>query len=100
MEQDERMLTEEERKLVENNHDLIYMLADCLELDIDEYYGLLAISLCHAAQKYKTRNYAYGFAEFAKIIMVRELCSYQYERVIKTMQLINIYTKRKTYNDY
>ena len=85
MDQDERMLTKEERKLVENNHDLIYMMADCLELDVDEYYGLLAIGLCHAAQKYKTRKRAYEFAEFAKIVMIRELLSYQYERVMKTI---------------
>lgn len=85
MDQDERMLTKEERKLVENNHDLIYMMADCLELDVDEYYGLLAIGLCHAAQKYKIRKRAYEFAEFAKIVMIRELLSYQYERVMKTM---------------
>lgn len=85
MDQDERMLTKEERKLVENNHDLIYMMADCLELDVDEYYGLLAIGLCHAAQKYKTRKRAYEFTEFAKIVMIRELLSYQYERVMKTM---------------
>lgn len=85
MEQEERMLTEGERKLVEDNHDLIYMIADCLELEIDDYYGLLAIGLCHAAQKYKKRKRAYEFPEFAKIVMIRELFVYQYERVIKMM---------------
>lgn len=83
--QEERMLTKEEREIVEDNHDLIYMVADCMELDIDDYYGLLAIALCHAAQKYKKRKRAYDFTDYAKIIMMRELLSYQYERVIKTM---------------
>lgn len=82
---EERTLTEEEQKLVEDNHDLIYMMADCLELDIDEYYGLLAIGLCHAAQKYKKRKRAYEFAEYAKIVMIRELSAYQYERVISLL---------------
>lgn len=83
--QEERMLSDDERKLVEDNHDLIYMIADCMEVDVDEYYGLLAIGLCHAAQKYKKRKRAYDFAEFAKIIMVREVFSYQFERVNKMM---------------
>lgn len=85
MNKEERMLTESERALVENNHDLIYMIADCMELNIDEYYGLLAIALCHAAQKYKVKKYAYDFKEFAKISIVHEVFSYQYERVIKRM---------------
>lgn len=82
---EERTLTEKEQKLVEDNHDLIYMMADCLELDIDEYYGLLAIGLCHAAQKYKKRKRAYEFSEYAKIVMIRELSAYQYERVISLL---------------
>lgn len=79
MEQDERMLTDDERKLVEKNHYLIYMVADCMDVDIDEYYGLFAIALCHAAQKYKTRNKrAYDFSEFAKIVMIREYFIYEH----------------------
>lgn len=80
MEQDEQMLTDDERKLVEENHDLIYMVADCMDIDIDEYYGLLAIALCHAAQKYKTRKRAYDFSEFAKIVMIREYFIYEHGR--------------------
>lgn len=83
--QEERTLTDGERKLVEDNHDLIYMMADCLELDTDEYYGLLAIGLCHAAQKYKKRKRAYDFTDYAKIIMMREVIDYQYERINKMM---------------
>ena len=78
MEQDECALTYDEQKLVEDNHELIYLVADCMELDINEYYGLLAIALCHAAQKYKLRKRAYDFEEFAKITMIREYYIYKY----------------------
>lgn len=77
MEQDEYALTYDEQKLVEDNHGLIYLVADCMDLDIDEYYGLLAIALCHAAQKYKLRKRAYDFSEFAKITMIREYFIYE-----------------------
>lgn len=70
----ERMLTEDERKLVEDNHDLIYMVSDCLDIDIDDYYGVLAIGLCHAAQNYNKRKHKHAFDEFAKIHMTYELC--------------------------
>ena len=48
-----------------------------MDLDIDEYYGLLEIALCHAAQKYKLRKRAYDFSEFAKITMIREYFIYE-----------------------
>lgn len=82
MEQDEYALTYDEQKLVEDNHELIYLVADCMELDINEYYGLLAIALCHAAQKYKSRKRAYSFEEFAKITMIREYYIYKYCNLI------------------
>lgn len=71
----ERKLTSEERELVEKHHDLIYMIVDCMEEDIDECYDVLAIALCHAAQRYKSnRCYygRYGFEEYAKVIMLSE----------------------------
>ena len=53
----------------------IYMIVDCMEEDIDECYDVLAIALCHAAQRYKSnRCYygRYGFEEYAKVIMLSE----------------------------
>lgn len=46
------MLTEEQKKLVEENHNLIYWYCHKYNLDIEEYYGLLAVELCRAVQLY------------------------------------------------
>lgn len=45
-------LTEEQRQLVSDNHNLIYAYAHKMNLDLDEYYDLLAIGLCLAACSY------------------------------------------------
>lgn len=47
-----RKLTEEESRLVEENHNLIYWVANLKGLDIDEWYGLLAEELCITIQKH------------------------------------------------
>ncbi len=46
------MLTEEQKRLVEENHNLIYWYCHKYNLDIEEYYGLFAIELCKAVQSY------------------------------------------------
>lgn len=45
-------LTKEQQNLVTENHNLIYEFAKRKHLAIDEYYGLLAIGMCQAAQIY------------------------------------------------
>lgn len=45
-------LTNEQKKLVEQNHNLIYGFAKARNLLLDDYYGALAIGLCMAAQIY------------------------------------------------
>lgn len=45
-------LTEEQRALVDNNHNLIYSFLRCHNLSIDDYYGLAAIGLCKAAANF------------------------------------------------
>lgn len=45
-----KQLTDEERKIVEDNHNLIYGVAKKFHLDVDEWYGILAIELCKAVQ--------------------------------------------------
>ena len=45
-------LTKEQQNLVTENHNLIYEFAKRKHLAIDEYYGILAIGLCQAAQIY------------------------------------------------
>lgn len=45
-------LTKQEQELAENNHNLIYTFANQKNLDIDNYYGILAIGLCKAAKSF------------------------------------------------
>ena len=45
-------LTDEQRKLVEENHDLIYGYAMKHNISVDDYYGVLAMGLCDAAKKF------------------------------------------------
>ena len=46
------MLTSEQKKIVEDNHNLIYFYINKNNLDETEYYDLLALSLCKAAKKF------------------------------------------------
>lgn len=45
-------LNTEQQKLVEENHNLIYSYAKQYNLDLEEWYGVLALSLCYAAYKF------------------------------------------------
>lgn len=59
-------LTEEQRKLVEDNHDLIYEYANENNISIDEYYDVLAIALCDAAiDIYKEKSNYRSFKDLA-----------------------------------
>lgn len=59
-------LTEEQRKLVEDNHDLIYEYAHENNISIDEYYDVLAIALCDAAiDIYKEKTNYKNFKDLA-----------------------------------
>ena len=49
-------LTKEQQDLVEENHNLIYGFAKKRNLDIEEYYGILAIGLCKAAMIYNNEK--------------------------------------------
>ena len=46
-------ITETEKKLVEQNHNLIYTFLQKYHLTIEDYYGLAAIGLCKAAMTFK-----------------------------------------------
>lgn len=54
------ILTEEQRKLAEENHNLIYKYMGNNDLDFSEWYDLLAIALCRAAY-----NYDYKSSQFS-----------------------------------
>ena len=60
-------LNNEQRKLVEDNHKLIYFFASKNNIDVDEYYDILALALCQAAYHYdKTKG---AFSTIAMKIM-------------------------------
>ena len=45
-------LTKDEQAIVEKNHNLIYGVANKFNLNIEEWYGLLAIELCKTVEKH------------------------------------------------
>jgi len=67
-------LTDEQRKLVADNHNLIYGYVRKRKVSIDEYYDLLAVALCKAARSYNSKNVK--FSTFAFKCMDNELFKY------------------------
>lgn len=45
-------MTKFEQQLATDNHNLIYGFINRYKLDLEEYYGILALALCKAAQHY------------------------------------------------
>lgn len=78
-------LSKEQQDLVSNNHKLIFSYANKMNLDIDEYYDLLAIGLCKAAKAYDPSR-GYAFSTYAYISMRNEC--YMYWRHISSKQQI------------
>lgn len=71
------MLTDEQRKLIEDNHNLIYSFLHKYDYDPEEYYGLAAIGLCRAAKLYDVSKgsfstYAYRAMRGCVINDIRE----------------------------
>lgn len=81
----ERMLTSDERRLVEENHELIYKVADSIGADIDECYDIFAISLCHAAQRHNEAKNVCGFKEFAEICMIYDYLDYKHDEEMRRL---------------
>lgn len=66
-------MTDEQRKVVEDNHNLIYSFMRKFNLDRNEYYDLCAIGLCKASISY---NKSKGtFSTFAYTCMHNEIKS-------------------------
>lgn len=57
---DNLKLTEKQRKLVSDNHNLIYWYAYKNNLSIDDYYDILAIGLCKAAKHFDETKGAFS----------------------------------------
>lgn len=64
-------LTEEQRNLVAENHNLIYTYAIKKNISVEDYYGTLAIGLCKAAKTFDENKGA--FSTFAFYCMENEL---------------------------
>ena len=60
-------LTEEQKKLVEENHNLIYWFAKKYHVPIEEYYDVLAQGLCMAAYHYDSSKCS--FSTYAYLCM-------------------------------
>lgn len=60
-------MTDEQRKLVENNHSLIYGYLNKKGLESDEFYDLAAIGLCNAAMTYDSSKGVFSTYAFACI---------------------------------
>lgn len=67
-------LNAEQQKLVADNHNLIYGYAHKKKLDLDEYYGLLALGLCRAAIKFDSSKSS--FQTFAYMCMASVVNAY------------------------
>lgn len=68
-------LTEEQRQLVSDNHQLIFGAAHKYGINLDEHYDTLAIALCKAAQSFNP-NAGFTFATYAYKAMEREYIKY------------------------
>lgn len=67
-----RALTQEQQKLVEDNHNLIYSILRKMNLSDDEFYGIAAIGLCKAAMSYGKSNKVV-FSTYAHHVMHAEI---------------------------
>lgn len=64
-------ITEEQRKLVEENHNLIYSFLQKYKLSVDDYYGLAAIGLCKAGSAFDVSKS--NFSTYAYKCMFNEI---------------------------
>lgn len=67
-------LTDTQRELASQNHNLIYAFAHKKNISVDEYYDVLAIGLCKAAKGYVEGKYK--FSTYAFVCMSNELNSH------------------------
>jgi RNA polymerase sigma factor (sigma-70 family) len=73
---EDKPLTEEQRQLAAENHNLIYAFAKQNCVDLEEVYGDLAIGLCKAAKAYDELM-GLKFSTFAFACMKVEYVNYQ-----------------------
>ena len=54
------ILNDKQRKLVEDNHNLIYFYAKKYKVSVEDYYDVLAMALCYAAKNYNPKKGAFS----------------------------------------
>ena len=54
------MMTDEQKKLVEDNHSMIYLVIRDMGLPIEDNYDIAAIGLCKAAINYNPEKYSFS----------------------------------------
>ena len=64
-------LSAEQQKLVEKNHNLIYGFATSKQINLDEFYDVLAIGLCKAALNFDEKKGT--FSTYAYMCMTNEI---------------------------
>lgn len=84
-------LTLDQQRIVSENHNLIYSLANKKNINLDEYYDVLAIGLCKAAIAFD--NTKGKFSTLAYTVMLneykQELRKQQNERAIPQDKLLS-----------
>ena len=75
---EKRRLNDKQRRLAEENHNLIYSFAKKFQLNLDEYYGVLATGLCKAALSYVDGEFQ--FSTFAYTCMLNAVRRYRRDR--------------------
>lgn len=77
-------MSDEQRKLVEDNHHLIYFFLRKYNLPIDEWYDMAAIGLCKAAKSYNEE--LSKFATYAcKCMFTTVFCERRKEKSLKAI---------------
>ena len=77
-------LTEEQKKLVEENHNLIYWFAKKYHISIEEYYDVLAQGLCMAAYHYDPSKCS--FSTYAYLCMNTEM-HVEYRKTLRKSEI-------------
>lgn len=90
-------LNDEQRQLVTDNHNLIYMTANKYNFDLDEYYDILAIGLCKASVRYKPEKGE--FSTLAVHIMRQEVYM-QYRKNNRRVHQISLEGYSETHVEY
>lgn len=91
-------LTDSQKILVEDNHNLIYHVCKKLHLNLDEYYDVLALSLCKAAVKFKPDK-GVTFSTFAIKVMTMDAFSQMRKDKVRAKHTQTDFGGNGDYND-